>query len=181
MSNFSLALAFILKNEGGYSDVRQDKGGPTNFGITLAELARWRGHPVSKFDVRDMLQPEADAIYEAWYWQKLSLDDVESQLVATMMFDQAINRGVGTVAKQVQEIVGVNPDGKIGPKSVQAINNCAEIALAVRLIKSTQIAYAKIVASDPTQRIFIVGWINRSHRLFDLLIGESLARPTLHS
>lgn len=38
--------------QGGYSDHPLDPGGATNLGITLAELAKYRGRSVSKAEVR---------------------------------------------------------------------------------------------------------------------------------
>ncbi len=44
---FADCLAFVLEEEGGYSDMPGDPGGATNMGITRATLADWRGKPVS--------------------------------------------------------------------------------------------------------------------------------------
>ena len=44
---FEQALAHVLDMEGGWTDDAFDPGGPTNKGITLAELARWARTEVS--------------------------------------------------------------------------------------------------------------------------------------
>jgi lysozyme family protein len=45
-SSFDAALARLLAHEGGYSNHLSDLGGPTNFGITIADyrrsVTRWR-------------------------------------------------------------------------------------------------------------------------------------------
>lgn len=38
-STFDTALARLLAHEGGYSNHPSDPGGPTNYGITLADYA----------------------------------------------------------------------------------------------------------------------------------------------
>jgi lysozyme family protein len=40
MSTLEASMPFLLKHEGKWSNRRQDRGGPTMYGITLA-VARW--------------------------------------------------------------------------------------------------------------------------------------------
>ena len=39
--NFDKSLAFVLADEGKFSDIPEDKGGPTNQGITLKNLIEY--------------------------------------------------------------------------------------------------------------------------------------------
>ncbi|HET7849893.1 MAG TPA: glycosyl hydrolase 108 family protein, partial [Pseudolabrys sp.] len=40
-SSYDAALARVLAHEGGYSNHPADPGGPTNFGITIADYRRY--------------------------------------------------------------------------------------------------------------------------------------------
>ena len=40
-SNYDDALARLIAHEGGYSNHPDDPGGPTNFGITIADYRRY--------------------------------------------------------------------------------------------------------------------------------------------
>lgn len=172
MAHFSLAFQRLIKDEGGYSNHPNDSGGATMWGITHKNLSRWRKEPVSDDDVRNLTLAEAENIYKAWYWDPLNCDLIKSHLVAEIMFNFGVNMGIGTVAKMVQSIVGVNRDGKIGPISLTAINAREEKPLALEILKAVQSRYAQIVRDNPSQSVFILGWINRSHRALDLIMAE---------
>jgi Glycosyl hydrolase 108 len=53
-TNFSQCLAVVLAEEGGYTNDPDDRGGPTNFGITIDDLREWRGTDVTAEDVKNM-------------------------------------------------------------------------------------------------------------------------------
>ena len=61
MTPFDTAVAFTLREEGGFTDDPRDPGGATNLGITLATLTHWRGRPATADDVRQLTVVEADA------------------------------------------------------------------------------------------------------------------------
>src|SRR4051812_21993848 len=95
MSDIDSALQYVFKNEGGFSNHPADHGGATSgYGIIRAELARWRKHPVSIQDVKDMTAQEAKDIYDAWYWRPLGCDKIVDQGVATAIFDIGVVRGI---------------------------------------------------------------------------------------
>jgi Glycosyl hydrolase 108 len=67
-TNFSQCLAVVLAEEGGYTNDPDDRGGPTNFGITIDDLREWRGTDVTAEDVKNMTKAEAQEIYRSKYW-----------------------------------------------------------------------------------------------------------------
>lgn len=173
MSNFNKAFEFVLGNEGGFTDHPADRGGATNWGITISEYARYKGKEVSTQDVKNMTKEEAKEIYYLGYWKPLSLDQVIHHRLAVLLFDQGVNRGISAAAKDIQKIVGVVADGKVGPKTIEAINKAGEITACFSLIKASQLAYAGIVLKNQTQLVFLKGWLNRTHRLIDFVLGFS--------
>jgi lysozyme family protein len=114
--------------EGGYTDDPHDPGGPTNLGITLAELAEWRGTAIGP-DNRESLiaalkaldSTTARDIYRQRYWQPAGCDALPAPL-ALMHFDAAVNHGVSTAIRILQEAVHAGVDGEIGPETMAAVS-----------------------------------------------------------
>lgn len=91
----------LLRHEGGYSDHPRDPGGATNMGITQRTLSAWRGHPVTKADVRTLGLVEATAIYKKNYWNKTTVQgaDYLPAGIDSMLFDVSVNSGIGRSAQ----------------------------------------------------------------------------------
>ncbi|MEQ1615453.1 MAG: TIGR02594 family protein [Hyphomicrobiaceae bacterium] len=129
-SLFDVALAHVLDMEGGWTEDQYDPGGPTNFGITLATLAAHRGIVLDaasfaslRQQLREISKLEVRAIYSARYWRPCRAEALVPA-VALMHFDAAVNHGVGTAARMLQEVSGTTVDGEIGPATLAA---CAGI------------------------------------------------------
>ena len=163
MSDFLPAFERMIVNEGGYRlhTVAGDRGGMTYAGISRRAHPGWTGWA----DLDAGAIPESErvrAFYRANYWDRLRLDEVQSQRVARSIFDFGVNAGPGTAAKLAQIVVGVTPDGAIGPKTLAALNMADpdRFALAYALAKIAR--YRDIVTRDRTQAKFLLGWINRT-------------------
>lgn len=177
MNNFESVIKDLLDAEGGYVDHPNDNGGATNWGITIGALSDWRGRKVTKAEVKALTIQEAKAIYKAKYWDSINLDKINNLLIADLVFDQSVNRGPVTAAKNLQEsynnVYGkgkLTIDGKIGAMTVAAINTADQIKLAIAFFKDAQLDYATIVANNASQRVFMRGWTNRTHKLLDRII-----------
>ncbi len=172
--NLDRALKFTFVNEGGYSDEPADHGGATSqYGVTQEELARWRHHPVTKNDVRNMTAAEATAIYDSWYWKPLGCDKIVSSGVATCMFDIGVVRGIGVPPKYAQVIcnnhgASLVVDGHIGPKSLAAINSLAPATFIHDFAARAEQGFRSIVDGNPSQHVFLKGWVARAKRLLTL-------------
>lgn len=126
-SLFDAALAHVLEMEGGFTDDPFDPGGPTNKGILLRELAEWNGESLTalnaerlKNELRAIPDDTVRAIYEARYWRTAGCEALPPAL-AFMHFDCAVNQGVGTAIRMLQQAVGTDADGEIGPMTRAAI------------------------------------------------------------
>lgn len=177
MGNFDLAIAFVLPNEGGYSNNSNDAGGPTKYGITLNTLQIWRHNSqLSASDVEVLTLDEAKQIYRSLWWNALNLDSVNDNSVATAIFDQAINRGPGTVGKEIQFILNnkfgsaILVDGVIGPKTVSAINAVRADEFLFEFVSDAQDKYIAIVLKNDSNMGFLRGWIDRTQKLLKLLL-----------
>lgn len=169
-NSFDTAFEHVIGVEGGFSNDPFDHGGPTNFGITQATLGAFRGKPVSEADVKNLSLQEAKMIYRSKYWNPLGLDGVKSPILATIIFDQGVNRGITAAAKSIQRCVGAKVDGMVGPKTIALINEKVSRDLALDFVFDAQEAYGRIVQNDHTQTKFIVGWLRRSHGLIKMIM-----------
>jgi lysozyme family protein len=154
--NFQACLAFVLKSEGGNDDDPQDHGGRTSRGITQREYDAWskeQGWPPS--DVWKASAHDIAQIYHDEYWMPLC-DDLPIG-IDYLYFDMAVNAGPHRAAVLLQKALGVNPDGRIGAVSRQAIRNCD----AKGLIEKFSTAKANWYKSLHQPR-FTQGWLNRT-------------------
>jgi lysozyme family protein len=154
--NFEAALKHVLQHEGGYADHPSDPGGATMMGITRATLEQWRGHPVSKDDVRALARAEASQIYRARYWNAVTGDQLPAGLDLAL-FDYAVNSGPGRAARTLQGLIGVVSDGVIGPKTLAALSGQATPAL----IRDICAARRNFLRNLPTAPVFGRGWMRR--------------------
>lgn len=178
---FEKIIGRLLKAEGGYTDDPDDKGGPTNWGIIQSELAAWRGHAVSKDDVKNLTLDEAIKIYKAKYWDKMGLDQLTDERLQLAIFDQGVNRGTVTAVKQAQQIAnlfgaGITTDGVNGPVTSKKLNAIDPVNFCREFLQASEHAYVNIVIRNPTQIKFLRGWLNRVHNLQDeILVGKFAA------
>jgi len=171
MTPFEKALEHVLEREGGYVDHPDDRGGPTNFGITIGTLARWRGRIVTRDDVKSIPKSEVVAIYKVRYWDACGLDQIESDKIALCIFDQAVNRGVKPAVKQAQMVgedlseIALLIDGVLGPRSANAINVVNPTSFCMAYIDASREYYRRLAARVPRQKTFLKGWLNRMDAL----------------
>lgn len=133
MSGFDSIVPITIREEGGFANNPNDPGGATNMGITRATLSRWRKCACSAQDVRELQRPEAEAIYEAWYWNTINGDKLPLS-VALLVFDHGVIAGEVTSAKLLQGVVVVQQDGHIGPVTLAAVDRLGARDVTTRLV-----------------------------------------------
>lgn len=174
--NFDKALKFVFADEGPFSDIPADRGGPTNQGITLKTLMDYHAHfdygdfdQDGDIDIDDIYlldeQGEAAPIYRKWFWDVVSGDDLPSG-IDYVVFDSSVNHGPRTAGSLLQRAVnrmgyGLTVDGWIGPVTIQGVLWADPEILITNTLRERDIFYRKIVAQDPSQLTFINGWMNR--------------------
>ena len=155
-------LEAVIRREGGYVDHPNDRGGPTNFGVTLNALTTWRQRPTTADDVRNLTENEARAIYQARYLTEPRIDRIVDPYVLSLAFDCSINHGPHRVIRWLQKICGVIDDGNFGPVTEIAINSYEPIRLYHKLLARRIVFYGEIVNNDRSQSAFILGWLRRA-------------------
>jgi lysozyme family protein len=162
---FEEALQFTLRWEGGYVNHPNDYGGATNKGIiqrVYDDYRRRQGLPLRS--VRFITDAEVRDIYENDYW-KPSQSNLMVRPLAIAHFDTAVNFGVRGSVLFLQESLGVTADGIFGPNTRAALQRANTQSTALRYV-DRRIEYRYIrVSQDPSQRVFLQGWLNRDNDL----------------
>lgn len=172
--DFKTALAHVLRYEGGYVNHPNDRGGPTNKGITQSTYntySKLQGLAIR--DVKDIGDDEVGAIYYHSYWLSAHCDKLPSPL-NMVVFDTAVNSGPNRAIKMLQRILALNQDGVVGPKTLAAIADIKDAKGACDDYLDEREAFFKaIVASRPDQHVFLKGWLSRVSKLRALVASGS--------
>lgn len=170
MANIDKLAPFILRWEGGFVNDPVDKGGATNMGVTIGT---WRSVGYDKdgdgdIDVDDLHLLDKEDVIERvlrpYYWNRWRADEILNQSVANILVDWVWASGTHGI-KRPQRILGVTPDGIVGPKTLAAVNSMDPMELHFR-IKNDRIKFIdEICQRDPSQERFRKGWMNRINAL----------------
>lgn len=151
----------ILRREGSdYTNHPADRGGPTKFGITLGKLTEVRGHATAA-NVEALTEAEARAIYEQEYIVKPGFAGIKDDSLRELVVDTGVNSGPSRAARWLQEAAGETADGRIGPKTLAAVNAMDAAALYRKVLASRVRFIGRLIADDPKQAVFAAGWANR--------------------
>ena len=173
-------IADILGREGGFANKAEDRGGPTNRGVSLRYMESrgvTRGADLNGDGVVDIADVRlvTDEIAAAWDREDFLEDpglDALDEALQPQLFDMAVNHGPRRAVIILQDtlrILGmpVSRDGALGPRTLRA----AEDALRARgarvlnneLCEVRKSFYRQIVRNDPSQTRFLEGWLNRAN------------------
>lgn len=174
MSDFGPAIEVVLRNEGGWVDDPDDPGGETNFGIshrmvaseglTAADL----GLPnLDRGAMKAMTVETARVLYRRFFWDKYGYGGIKDQLVATKVFDCAVNCGprrAAILAQQATIVCGqwAVVDGVLGPKTLEAINACNPTLFLRTLAEEMASYYRSLTVKWPRLIKFLGNWLKRS-------------------
>lgn len=160
----------IIRKEGGYVNHKSDRGGPTNMGITMKTLSDYYGRKVTIDEVMNLSKDQAKEIYARRYFYGPRFDSLPEGLqpIAT---DTGVLFGPRKAVMFMQTIVNqagfgpVDVDGLLGPISRERIKKAYDEMgpYFINAIVEERINYHEWrVESDPSQKVFLKGWINRA-------------------
>lgn len=191
MADFKSAYYLTMGHEGGYANDPDDVGGETYKGIARNYHSSWEGWKIVDMykkegsgarELNEKLKNNPEMIqlvemfYKQHFWDVNRLDSFRSQHIANEMFDTGVNMGTTRAAEFLQKALNVLNkngqlyedlvvDGKIGPKSISALNNILdrnEEALLYKIINVLQgNHYIEFMNKSPVQEKFARGWFNR--------------------
>lgn len=168
---FKKAFKDIIGTEGGYVNDPTDPGGETKYGIAK------RFYPNE--DIKNLTLERAEELYYRDYWKnkKLDLDTVAEfdEKLALELFDTAVNQGVPSAAKYLQEALNLlnrneklfsdmKVDGWAGKKTFAALHKLRSYdkPALLKIVNGLQfMRYYNIVKRNPTQEKYFSGWMKR--------------------
>ncbi len=156
-SEFDQAFAFTIGAEGGYSNDPKDPGSETNYGISK------RQYP--SLDIPNITLEGAKGIYRVDYWNVIRGDDLHPVL-ASFLFDFAVNSGTRAASVALQKAVGALPDGRVGPKTLALVSR-----LPLRqILRLVFVDRACIMANSPVRDRYEHGWFARLYDVTEVAL-----------
>lgn len=179
MNDFEIAYKITAANEGGYCLEDGDTGGETYCGISRTNNPKWSGWAIvdkQKPLRKNQIINDATLIglvknyYKKMYWDTINGSQLPSQDIANQAYDQAVNGGVGS-AKKLLKTIGITicmlllcftsisqPCPKIQRERDSLLLVTKSQAFRIERVRF----YAKICNKKPSQRKFLLGWVNRA-------------------
>ncbi len=107
------------------------------------------------------------------FWKKIKGDEIEKIAgfdVALYTFDAQVNPSFGVNGAKLLQMsinkefaVGLKVDGVIGEKSLAALEEVKNYSRLLRTMKRYRVVfYAKHIAENPEDKVYIAGWIDRA-------------------
>ena len=167
MADINGIVPIIFGWEGTWANDPVDMGGPTMMGVTLA-TSKQCGHDEDgdgNIDINDLKlitkKDVVECILRPHYWNRWKADNIKNQSIANILVDWVWGSGKWGIIKP-QELLNLKPDGIVGNKTLDAINNFPDQEeLFERIKEIRKVFVANIVLSNPNQKIFEHGWLNR--------------------
>ena len=148
MSWFDQCFDKLISHEGGVSENPKDPGGLTNYGISQ------RAYP--NLDIRSLTLAEVKQLYKRDYWDRAQCDQLPSQL-SYLVFDAAVNSGIGQSIRFLQRAVGTADDGVMGAITLSAIKRMDAESVCAKFLGQRLEFMAKLSTWDTFSR----GWCRR--------------------
>lgn len=169
---FTKGLKLVLLNEGGYINHPNDKGGETNKGITQGTYNSYlKQNNIFNKSVKYITDYEVKDIYYNKYWIRGKCNLLQPKL-SIVHFDTIVNWGITGGNKILQYVLNVKVDGIIGPKTIEIANNVDDLEIANKYCDYRIERRYKIVKNNPSQQVFLKGWINRDKRVKNFINTE---------
>lgn len=184
MANMLIAIHYALANEGGFVNNFNDKGGPTNYGLSqkflngLSTPSNLFKRKWSEEQIKEMTQAQAIEIYQVHLWQAI-YSQIESQDICNYYFDMVVNHGEEQATKILQRSLwaadettifyeNLRDDGileSITMKGIELIiNQRAGNIILLTALKATRAQYYRCIAKRPGQEQFLEGWLKRAYK-----------------
>lgn len=156
LSNFKKSFEMMLGSEGGFVNNPADPGGMTNLGVTKATWENFIGRVSDEKEMRGLTPYKVEPLYRNKYWNAVRADELPSG-IDYLVFDFAVNAGVGRSIKTLQSAVGTQPDGDFGTLTMAAVQLVSPQELIDKFSQTKEDFYRSLNTFDTFGR----GWLSR--------------------
>lgn len=138
MADFKISNKKTARNEGGYTNVREDGGNwtggkvgvgqliGTNLGISAPVLSAYLGRTATVNDMASLTHEVAEKIYIKNYWNPMRGDEILNQEIADSIYDSCVNMGCHAAIELAQKslgMVGKQITGTMTNDTLKLLNN----------------------------------------------------------
>ena len=172
-TRFLKAMPDILLHEGGYNNIKEDRGGATNFGISLLFLKGLSlkdgdfndDGRIDWLDIKALTKEEAQELYYDNFWRPLY--DKLPERTAYKVFDVAVNAGhhrAHVLLQTTLQALGSNvvADGIIGKQTLLEVAKYSDSNILNTYCHEQADFYRALVQKKPINQKFLKGWLNRA-------------------
>lgn len=172
MATFEKSQKIVGLIEGGYQNDPDDDGNwymgsliGTNWGIAAPTLAGFLGRTPTVSEMKNLSRATAELILKRNYWEKNNFDKLQNQSVATILYDGAVNHGVGGMRILAEKALSKLKHPLIYYKvfTIEGINLMNKLNQK-DLFDAIKEARANRYKSSPMKK-YINGWLNRLDRI----------------
>lgn len=108
------------------------------------------------------LLKQVNIFYKKEFWDKMRLDEINSQHIANEIFIFGVNVNWKIAIKEAQKLLGITADGIIGIQTLKALNNYDEHVFDKKFDDIEIAYYEQIVKNKPHLAHNLKGWISRA-------------------
>lgn len=156
---FDDAFAIVIGEEGGYSADRNDPGnwtgGEIGEGVLKGTKYGIASHVYPDLDIQNLTLEQAKEIYRRDYWNRIKGDELPWPL-ALYVFDSAVNQGPVSAVMLMQDALGVQSDGAVGPVTLAAAKVASD-----RSIDKFMALRARRYSRTRNFDLYGTGWLTR--------------------
>jgi lysozyme family protein len=181
MANFDVAFEVAFGHEGGYTDDPNDDGNWTGGKKGVGELKGTKFGISAKtypdLDIKNLTVPEAKSVYLFDWWEPNRYGEIAAQVIATKVFDLAINMGGPDHLRKPPDASRANiilqvaawklgqkivVDGEIGSKTIAAVNVVYPADLLTNIREGAVQYYTDLAARRPEKKCYLNNWLRRA-------------------
>ena len=174
MADFYQSLPFVFRSEGGYVNDPRDPGGETNYGISqrfFCTIDYVNPEGIRILSVKDLSKDDCIRIYKTYWWDDQRYNEFTNQLLATKLFDTAVNIGKMPCARILQRSCNklLSPhvqllvvDGVIGDNTIQTANRLNGYQIVVNIRDYLINYYLDLIENNPRLEVYKKGWLKRA-------------------
>jgi lysozyme family protein len=164
IENWQKSFDLVIQSEGGFSDDQRDKGnrmpdgrrGCTNLGVTMMTWEMYVERQATIEEMKGLTKEDVEPLYRRLFWDRCWCDRMPSGL-DYLLFDFSVNASVTRAIVLLQEIVGTEMDGRIGPITYAATVTHNPIDLIEKYSDAKERFYRGL----DNFNVYGKGWLNR--------------------